>query len=146
MVHTSFQLKLWFWKWCPLLSNSWSLCVFITERAMCVLVIQTSLPLSAPSFKRMTQGMCGRIIIGALLHVMLKPVEDTFGNFIENHSSFLEAGKSKKTVVLYTSQAPHALKTTRGFNLPSFPALCQVSLGLSPCMCWRCRMACSSKM
>lgn len=103
---TSIQLKLWFWRWCSLLSNSWSLCVFVTERAMCVLVIQTSLPLSAPSFKRMTQGMCGRIIIGALLHVMLRPVEDTFGYFIENHSSFLEAGKSRKTMVLYTSQAP----------------------------------------
>ena len=48
--------------------------------------------------------MCGRIIIGALLLVMLKPVENTFGYFIVNHSSFLEAGK-RKTVVLYTSQA-----------------------------------------
>jgi len=106
MVHTSVQQKLWFWKRCSLLSNSWSLCVFVTERAMCVLVIQTSLPLSAPSFKRMTQGMRGRIIIGALLQVMLKPVEDTFGYFTVNHSSFLEVGKSGKTMVLYTSQAP----------------------------------------
>jgi len=73
---------------------------------MCVLVIQTSLPLSSPSFKWTTQGMCGRIIIGALLLVMLKPVEDTFGYFIVNHSSFLEVGKSRKTMVLYISQAP----------------------------------------
>lgn len=82
--------------------------MFVTERAMCVLVIQTSLPLSAPSFKRTTQGMCGRIIIGALLHVTLKPVEDTFGCFIVNHSSFLEVGKSRKTMVFYTSQAPRS--------------------------------------
>jgi hypothetical protein len=38
--------------------------------------------------------------------VMLKPVEDTFGYFIVNHSSFLEVGKSRKTMVLYISQAP----------------------------------------
>jgi hypothetical protein len=63
--------------------------------------------------------MCGRIIIGAMLDVMLKPVEDIFGYFIVNHSSLLEVGKQWCSILF----RHHAPKTTRGFNLPSCPAL-----------------------